>query len=596
MMFPSPRPGSRAALLAVALLAGCAAGGAPNEASFAASDGAGAPSSWVEGAGAPGRRAGPPAARSASRAEPQGTFGPYLAGRFAAGESDTRVAAEQLLDALRRDPDEPEVLRRAFAAAVMDGRADAARIARRLPDDQLAVLLLAGADAQAGRWERSEARLRALPRQGTAQILQPMLVAWAQAGRGATDSALATLRPWTEEGRLRGVAGLHAAMIADLGGRPRDAERLLRGALAQTPEPSLRVATIGAGILARAGQAAEGAALFDAMTAGAEDAALAAGPAARTAALGGRPVASATEGMAEAEVALGSALRAQGLPEPALVLARLALRLRPGFGPAVLLLAESLADERHWDGALAALDAVPPGDGLAPLVALRRAALLEGAGRTDEALAALRALGAAEPGAAQPPAQRGDILRARNRFPEAAEAYAEAIARAAPAAASGWSLHYARGIALERSGRWPDAEAAFRRALALSPDQPYVLNYLGYTWVDRGENLDEARRMLERASAQRPNDGNIADSLGWAMFRQGDLPGALRTLERAVEIESRSATINDHLGDVYWTLGRRTEARFQWGRALDLDPEPDEAERLRNKLRDGPRPAAAAAR
>ena len=594
MMLLPPRPGSRLVLLAAALLAGCAAGGSAGgtfgEASVAGPD---APSTWVESAVPPRRR---PAVASAAAVEPQGSFGPYLAGRFAAGESDTRVAADQLLDALGRDPDQAEVLRRAFTAAVMDGRAEAARLARRLPDDQLAVLLLAGADAQAGRWERAEAKLRALPRQGAGQVLQPVLVAWAQAGRGATDAALATLKPWTEDGRLRGVAGLHAAMIADLANRPRDSERLLRAALAETPEPSLRTATIAAGILARAGQAADGAALFDRMTGGADDAALAAGPSVRAAALGGRAVASATEGMAEAEVALGAALRAQGLPELSLVLARLALRLRPGFGPAVLLSAEALADERHWDGAAAALDAVSPADGLAPLVALRRAVLLDGAGRTDEALATLRALGAAQPLAPQPAARRGDILRARNRFADAAEAYAEAIARMPAGASSAWSLHYARGIALERSGRWADAEPAFQRALALSPDQPYVLNYLGYTWADRGENLAEARRMLESASAQRPNDGNIADSLGWAMFRQGDLPGALRTLERAAELESRSATVNDHLGDVYWASGRRTEARFQWGRALDLDPEPAEAERIRAKLRDGLRTGAATAR
>ena len=167
-----------------------------------------------------------------------------------------------------------EVLQQAFGAAVMNGQSDAARLARRLPEDQLANLLLAGADAQAGRWDRAEQRLRALPRRGSAQLLQPLLVAWAQAGRGDTAQALALLRPFIEDGRLRGVIALHAAMIADLGGQSQDAARYLRLAIADTREPNLRLAQIGAGILARAGQEAQGARLFDVMARGNDDIAM----------------------------------------------------------------------------------------------------------------------------------------------------------------------------------------------------------------------------------------------------------------------------------------------------------------------------------
>jgi Flp pilus assembly protein TadD len=148
-------------------------------------------------------------------------------------------------------------------------------------------------------------------------------------------------------------------------------------------------------------------------------------------------------------------------------------------------------------------------------------------------------------------------------------------------------VFYARGIAHERSGDWERAEADFRRALELSPEQPYVLNYLGYSWVEQGRNLDEARRMLERAVQLRPNDGNIADSLGWALFKLGDLNGAVHWLERAVELEPRSSVINDHLGDAYWMAGRRSEAQFQWRRALALGPEPGEGPRIEAKLREG---------
>jgi len=165
-------------------------------------------------------------------------------------------------------------------------------------------------------------------------------------------------------------------------------------------------------------------------------------------------------------------------------------------------------------------------------------------------------------------------------------AYDAALSRAGDQGAASWPLLYARGIALERAGQWPRAEADFKRALQLVPEQPYVLNYLGYTWVERGENLAEARGMLERAMALRPQDGNIADSLGWALFKLGDLPNATKWLERAAELESRNATINDHLGDAYWAAGRRREAVFQWRRALTLDPEPAEGPRIEAKLRE----------
>ena len=189
------------------------------------------------------------------------------------------------------------------------------------------------------------------------------------------------------------------------------------------------------------------------------------------------------------------------------------------------------------------------------------------------------------------------MFRTRSRFPEAAAAYDAALTRLPNTQASDWPLFYARGIAHERSGNWPRAEADFQRALELSPEQPYVLNFLAYTWVEMGKNLVEARRMLERAVELRPNDGNIVDSLGWALFKLGDIQAAVRWLERAVELEPRNSVINDHLGDAYWTAGRQNEARFQWQRALRMEPEAEEIPKIEAKLHDGlATPPAASAR
>jgi tetratricopeptide (TPR) repeat protein len=555
----------RIGLLAAALLAGCAASSP-----------------------APGQLAGLRDARGAAS-----PFGAYLAGRFAQSQSDTSVAADQLLAALRADPEIPEVLAAAFFAAVLDGRQDALRLARRMPDQPIAAMLLLGADASAGRWERAEQRARALPRQGLGAVLQPFLTAWAQAGRGQADAALATLRPLTEQGRLRPVAALHAAMIADLAGRGPDALRLARLAVAESQEPNLRTIQIAAGILARQGREQEAARLFDGAAPSLDDLSLALLPAARRAALSGRAVASPVEGIAEAELALAAALRQQGAGEAALLLARLSLRLRPAHAPALLLAAETLTDESRYAPALALLEQVPEADPLGPVAQLRRGVLLDRLGRTDEAIAVLAALSAAQPQSAVPALRQGDVLRARERWQAAAAAYDTAIARLPNPQPADWPAFYARGIALERAGDWPRAEADFRRALQLSPEQPYVLNYLGYAWVEMGLNLPEARRMLERAVELRPNDGNIADSLGWALYKLGDFAGAVRWLERAVELEPQSSVINDHLGDAYWAAGRRAEAQFQWRRALSLDPEAEERPKIEAKL-ERRLPAAAA--
>lgn len=564
-------PPRRFPMLALALLAACAAGGSLDAASNG-NDGI--------------------AAADATPARP-GAYGSYLAGRLAISESDTRYAADSLLTALRLEPEEPEVLQRAFIATVLDGRPDAVRLARRLPENPIAQLLIAGADAQAGRWDRAEQRYRALPRQGAAQLLQPLLIAWAQQGRGQTDAALATLRPLIEPGRLAGLYALHAALIADVASRPREAERFIRLALSATDQPTVRLIQIAAGVLARAGREADAQRLLDENLRTQDDLALVAGEEGRRRLLTTQPVSAAVEGIAEAQLALAAALRGQAAPEFSLLLTRLAMRLRPGFAPAMLLAADALAQEDQHAAALRLLDEVPEGDPLAPAAALRRAAVLERLGRADDAATALRRLAELRPAAWQPLARLGDLERTRSRWAESVEAYDAAISRLTQVGAQDWPLFYARGIAQERAGRWPRAEADFRRALELSPEQPYVLNYLGYTWVEQGQNLAEARSMLERAVAARPTDGNIADSLGWALFKLNDMAGAVRWLERAVELEPRSSVINDHLGDAYFVAGRRHEAEFQWRRALSLGPEAGEGPRIEAKLRDGLPPDAA---
>jgi Flp pilus assembly protein TadD len=197
--------------------------------------------------------------------------------------------------------------------------------------------------------------------------------------------------------------------------------------------------------------------------------------------------------------------------------------------------------------------------------------LLYDAGAHEEAVALMQR--AVASGDARARRTLADLYRNTRRYSEAEALYAQMIGEQPDE----WRLYFARGAARERLNRWADAEADFRRALQLSPEQPDVMNYLAYVWVDRGENLDEAMPMLRRAVELRPSSGAIVDSLGWAYYRLGDYDQALLYLERAVELLPADAILNDHLGDVYWSLGRRIEARYQWQRALALEPENPDA-------------------
>lgn len=530
-----------------------------------------------------------PAAAQPARAPlgQPGDWGAYLAGRAAGQKLDTAAAADFMARALDADPENSELISRAMLADLADGRDPqavllAGRLAARNETSLMARLILLADDARNARYPEVARRATELPRQSAGPILGPILAAWAAAGEGDPARGLAIMQPLAEGERLKGLYAMQGALLADRASQPDEATRLF--ALArEAPLPGLLVVRLAQMIAAR-GDSADAARMESALSGGADDSGLLQGRLST-----GVPVlADAAAGMAEAVFALGALVRAQDSGEFALLLARLALLIRPDHAGALMLLADVLdADDRH-DAAAAALARVPESDPLSPLARLREAMVLERAGKTDDALAALRRLAASYPDRPQPWARLGDVLRGHKRYAEAAEAYAEALSRIArPLPERAWPLLYARGMSLERAHKWREAEAEFLAALELSPDQPYVLNYLAYTWVDRGEHLERARAMLERAVELAPNDGQIIDSLGWALFRLGDFPGAVKQLERAVELQPADAVLNDHLGDAYWRVGRKAEARFQWQRALAAKPEPEDAARIEAKLADG---------
>ena len=494
-----------------------------------------------------------------ARYVPSGVYGDFLAGRFASSQSDPNTATDAFLKALAANPGDPELLQQAFLASVMSGRSEAVQLAHQLPDNPVAQLLLADQDARSGNWAAAEQRFQALPKQGLTQLLQPLLVAWSQAGAGHTDAALGTLRPFVAGQRFRGIFALHAGMIADLGGKPDDSAQFFAIARSEMPQMNLRLAQILTNWEARSGHPAAAQRTLASLAQGSPDVTIAVPALEATSAT--RPVARATDGMAEAYLALGGALRAQDSHEYATLMLRLALDLRPGLTPARLLAADLLSADQHPEAALQMLASVPANDPLNAVIQMRRVGIMVQLNHTDEAMRELDRLAVAYPDSPLPPIQRGDILRSKERFNEAIVAYTAGIEKMGQPGAEDWPVFYDRGIAYEQAHQWRKAEADFRHALELAPDQPYVLNYLGYSWADKGEHLAEAQQMIQKAAERRPNDGAITDSLGWVMLREGKVGDAVQLLERAVELEPEDPTINGHLGDAYSAAGRMLEAQ-----------------------------------
>ena len=181
----------------------------------------------------------------------------------------------------------------------------------------------------------------------------------------------------------------------------------------------------------------------------------------------------------------------------------------------------------------------------------------------------------------------GDVLRANDQYDAAISAYGAALDLLSDTHNSRWFILYKRAISYHLTDQWPPAEADFRAALVLNPDQPQVLNYLGYSLVERNEKMEEALGMIEVAAKGAPNNGAIIDSLGWVLFQMGRYEESVGYMETAASLEAVDPIVNDHLGDVYWAVGRTIEATFQWNRALSFDPDEDLANRIRRKLEVG---------
>ena len=525
--------------------------------------------------------------------------GAYLSGRHALQSRDIRSASRFFDLVLTADPANPALMRRAFLLRLEDGRfSSALELAPALTADDEADAPFARLALIVDATKRADfaavlSLTDALPDSRLNKVLAPLLGAWAALGAGNAEDAEARLDVLAEQDGFQAFHALHEAMLLEATGRPAEAATAFADLLRSQQRGSQRLVLLAARQQARAGHLDTALAMVEQFAPDDSDLVAMTGHLERVNAAATQPDGDdpskpvPARGMAEAFFDLASALQRDRGSETAMVFARLATELSPRFDLATLLAAEIQDDRKRPAAALALSQTIGPESPFHTMATLRTAASLEDLDRKEEAVAVLESLAADRPDLANPLIRLGDLERAREAWDASIAAYDRALERLAKIGREDWAVSYTRGIALERSKRWPEAEAAFQKALELRPEQPFVLNYLGYSWVDRGENLDEALRMIERAVELRPRDGYIVDSLGWAFYRLGAFEDAVSHLERAVELKPTDPTINDHLGDAYWRVGRTREARFQWTRALTFEPDAELTAKIERKLAEG---------
>ncbi|MBR0959083.1 tetratricopeptide repeat protein [Bradyrhizobium japonicum] len=520
--------------------------------------------------------------------------GSYLAARHASVERDAASAAAFYRSALRTDPKNNELLDRAFISSVADGDIDeAVKLAERIltidKTNRVARLVVGVHDLKLKKYAAAQTNINQSIRGPITDLVATLLSGWAAYGAGDAKGGVATIDKLAGPEWYPLFKDLHTGMILELSGKEKDAGTRFERAY-KLDDSMLRVTEAYARWLSRNKDSAAATTIYQAF-----DKKLARHPLIQdglreTKAGKKMPplVDSAQAGAAEALYGIGATLTRRGGEDLALVYLQLSLYLQPTHPLALLSLADLYESVKRPQMAIKVYERVPATSPLKRNAQIQLAIDLDSADRTDEAIKILKGVTTEDAKDLEAIMALGNIERGRKRFGDCGATYSRGIdvlPAGSDKANSVW--YYYRGICEERSKQWAKAEADMKKALELQPDQPHVLNYLGYSWIDQGVNLDEGMKMIKRAVEQRPDDGYIVDSLGWAYYRIGNYEEAVKNLERAIDLKPEDPTINDHLGDAYWRVGRTLEAKFQWSHARDLKPEPEELPKIEAKIANG---------
>lgn len=518
--------------------------------------------------------------------------GAYLAARHANMVSDFTEATRYYAQAMVSSPENVALLDAAIIAHIGKGDvAGAARIATRLEEaghsNAVVDLVRMAADMSDGSFERAISR--EIAQEGLSPLMDGLIRGWAFLGEGRMSDAVAAFEDVAEIPDFATFAYYHEALALALVGDFETAEEIMSGAKYGPLSISTRGIEAHAQVLIQLERTEDASALIDDTLARGFNAELAG---LRNRIDAGEEIAfdfvtSAQQGTAEVLFNMAAILNGRRSPNTVLIYARLAQHLRPDHVPALVIIAQVLEDLGQYELATQAYGEVSSEHPAFFVAEMGRADALYADDRQDAAVEVLTALSKSHSDISMVHASLGDMLSRIRKDDEAISTYTTALELRDPEDRSAWPVYYARGIVHERQKNFAEMEADFRKALELSPDQPDVLNYLGYALIEQKIKLDEALTMIKTAVAGRPDSGYITDSLGWIYYRLGRYEEAVEPMERAVSLLPVDPIVNDHLGDVYWKVGRFREAEFQWKRALSFDPEEKEGIRIRRKLEIG---------
>ncbi|MFA7307746.1 MAG: tetratricopeptide repeat protein [Hyphomicrobium sp.] len=523
------------------------------------------------------------------------TLGNYLAGRFARTAQDTKDAAEFYGRALERDPSNEVLLEQAFQMETMSGNWPKAvplaeKLASTRESHRMSQFLLGVTAFKSAAYPKAEEHFKAAAENPIGELTSAIALGWTRLAAGDTDGALKAVDLPKQPDWAQFYLRYHRALMADIAGRKAIANATYEKMFRQDSR-TLRTALAYAQHAAHYGDFKLAKQIMReqlSKTQGdphplAKEMLERINKRDKTELL----IATPSEGLAELFYGLGEALTGEGGVSLGTIYLQLALDVKPDHAFALAALANAQEAAKRYEDAIATYDKIPQGTPLQSAIDIRKAFNLNSLDRVDEAKAILERIAAKDPKDVRPLEALGNILRARKEYAEAIKYFTRALAALGKHDPRYWGYYYARGTSYERLKNWPAAEADLKKALALAPDQPLVLNYLGYSWIDQGKNLKEGMRLIEKAVQLKPDDGYIVDSLGWAHYKQNNFKEAVRFLERAVEIKPEDPTLNDHLGDAFWKVGREREARFQWSQALSLNPEPEDVDKIKAKIERG---------
>ncbi|MES2291713.1 MAG: tetratricopeptide repeat protein [Pseudomonadota bacterium] len=519
-------------------------------------------------------------------------FSTYLSARFAAGEHQMPEAAHYYAQSLKDDPGNASILSLAFFYTTTSGDVEgsgkyATQIVAKTPDERSARLALAVIAFKHKDYAEARRNL-SLSAKGPFQTLVVSLFdGWAAAASGDAAGAMADMKTLSAQSGAEGLAAFHTALIADYLAQPEADADYKKALLANRVSP--RVIQAYGVYLERAGRADDARALYNKFAGEGAIAPVTKDGLARIAA-NKKPdpfVRNPEDGVAESLFGMAASLSDRQSADVSILYLRMALYLRPDLALADLLLADRFETLGKYEDAVAIYRKIDKSSPYYRMAATQAAVNETRLDKKSAAIADLRALAQAYPNDAENWIALGDAYRNQNDFAAAIDAYDHAEKSIGTPDKRDWPLFYARAMSQDSLKHWDKAEADINIALKLSPEQPELLNYLGYSWVDRNQHITEALAMLEKARQLRPYDGYIVDSVGWAYYRLGRYSEAAQTLEAAVLLVPGDPTVNNHLGDALWKSGRKLEARFQWNHALTFNAEGDEKAQIEQKLKTG---------